>query len=153
MKKRIKKDLYYYLCYGEIGIIALLGIGHVDHVIKRNANVCSESQVNNTIYLNNVKELDSYLDQEITFQDVRDALRNNPNLEDNDKDLINELIDKLEEKTPYLNLKCLYENIKLLQIKRLEKTDFTTNVIGSFDRYSDEIILYNYKISLFNNNI
>ena len=152
MKKRIKKDLYYYLCYGEIGIIALLGIGHVDHVIKRNANVCHESQVNNTIYLNNVKELDSYLDQEITFQDVRDALRNNPNLEDNDKDLINELIDKLEEKTPYLNLKCLYENIKLLQIKRLEKTDFTTNVIGSFDRYSDEIILYNYKISLFNNN-
>ncbi len=142
MKRNIKKDLYYYMCYGEIGIICLLGIGHVNYVIKRNANVCSESQVDNTIYLNNVKELDFYLDQEITFQDVRDALRNNPNLENNDKDLINELIDKLEEKTPYLNLKCLYENIKLLQIKRLEKTDFTSNVIGSFDRYSYEINLF-----------
>lgn len=97
------------------------------------------------ITISNVSDLEQYFEDEVSFQDLRRVIRENMNLSNKDKKRILKIIDKLEEKTPFIDLRCLYENIKLLSMERGKNPDSDSNAVASFS-YSE------HKINLFEDN-
>lgn len=94
------------------------------------------------ITINNVDDFEQYFEDEVDFEDLRNATRENTNLSNNDKKRILKIIDKLEEKASFIDLRCLYENIKLLTIERGKNSNSDSNAIANFS-YSE------HKINLF----
>lgn len=94
------------------------------------------------IKINDVDELDEYFSEEIDFQDVREAALNNSNLSSEDQDYILELVDDLEEKTPNIHLRCLYENVKRLTIEQTENPYTNSNIAAEFIPEKYQINIY-----------
>ena len=71
----------------------------------------------NEILVKNNDEFRKYVDNpNPTFDDVRKAVENNNNIDENVRPLLTEYIEELEKSYPNLDLVCFYENIKRLYI-------------------------------------
>ena len=101
-----------------------------------------ESEENKEIYLNKSSELSKYFDESVSFNDVRDAINNNYNLEEKDKENIIKVVDKLEDKTPSIDLRCLYENCKMLNIERKDNNEDNPNTLAYFNPETHIMTLY-----------
>ena len=74
-----------------------------------------------------------------SFDDVRNAISCNKNLSNNDKKRVLDNIDILQEKIPYIDLACLYENCNDLKITHdAEEKD---HVLATFNKYNSTINL------------
>ena len=74
-----------------------------------------------------------------SFDDVRNAISCNKNLSNNDKKRVLDNIDILQEKIPYIDLACLYENCNNLKITHdAEEKD---HVLATFNKYNSTINL------------
>lgn len=96
-------------------------------------------------------ELDDYFSDTVDFSDVRDAIYNNSNLNQQEKQYFLELVQRLEEKAPTVDLRSLYENFKLLSVEHKEtptdprisaKFNVNKHKITIFD---DESCSYNHE--------
>lgn len=97
------------------------------------------------IEIQNVEELSNYFEDEIDFDDVKQAILENENISDKYKNKTIKIVDLLEEKTPYIDLRCLYENCKLLNIEKCENHNPNSNAAAEFYAPEHKIILYETK--------
>jgi len=97
------------------------------------------------IIINDIYDIDQYFKDEISFDLIRQVTNDNPNLLNKDKKRILEVIDKLEEKIPYINLRCLYENVKLLSIERGTNQNSDSTAVANFDPVEHKINLFEDK--------
>ncbi len=75
------------------------------------------------ISISSSAELNGYFSDTVDFSDVRDAIYDNSNLRQQERKYYLELIQRLEEKAPTVDLRCLYENFKLLVLEKKEKPE------------------------------
>lgn len=83
----------------------------------------SALSLSETNHIESSKDLDKYISEDINFSDVKDAIENNDGLSTKDKKRLLNSVAKLEEKVPYLNVKCLYKNCEKLKIMNLKYID------------------------------
>lgn len=76
--------------------------------------------------INSLDEFDELGIEQVQFADVRETLRNNQNIVDADKEIINEFIDALEERLPDVDLRTFNMNLKTLKIDRCQNINDMT---------------------------
>ncbi len=87
-------------------------------------------------------ELDDYFSDTVDFSDVKDVIHKNINLNQQEKQYFLELVQRLEEKAPTVDLRCLYENFKLLSVEQKE----ISTASGTLSQFNAK----EHKISIFN---
>lgn len=105
-----------------------------------------ESKEIETIQITDNDELTEYLGyNNVSFDEIQTVIRNNAKISEKYKNKILKVINKLEEKTPYIDLRCLYENIKLLDIEEISREEMTKrvgeNVAGYFSSSEHKIVI------------
>lgn len=98
------------------------------------------------VFVKDADELASYLGyDEVSFSALRNAILENTNISSEDKNIIYECVNKIEEKLPFIDLKCFYENIKLLEIEKITKEEMSARGKqkrnGYFDAENHKIVV------------
>lgn len=76
----------------------------------------------NTIYVQDNDEFRKYVENPYpTFGEVREAINNNLNIDNEVKMLLHKYIDSVENKYPNIDLVCFYHNVKRLSVKYTTK--------------------------------
>lgn len=101
----------------------------------------SENYEMKEVLVSNAAELNDYFSDTVDFSDVRDAIYNNSNFTKKEKKYFLEFVDGLEEKAPTVDLRCLYENFKLLRVVKDGKTK-NSRVQASFSKKKHEISMF-----------
>ena len=89
-------------------------------------------------------EFKNYLDNstDISFDDVRNSLNNNPNIEDNIKSIILKGIDNLEKNNFNMDLTVLNYNLSNLKLEYVAKdTDLIVEVLAKFEAIDNTIYI------------
>ena len=147
-KKELKRNIYSFILGVSIGNAILIGTRKLDcgNKFKIEFNIVDKS-----ILLDNNIKIDEYLGQKVSFEEVRNTVRNNANLNEIDKNKIVSIIGKLEEKVPYIDLRCFNLNCKNLKIIRQDIEE--ENVAGLYNSKDDLIILESENNVVFNHEI
>lgn len=89
------------------------------------------------INVDNTVELQDYFDDDVDFSDVEEAISLNDSLAEKDRKILLNLVRMLEKKAPTIDLRCLYENCKLLKVIR--ESEYTNDKIAAvFDKDQHE---------------
>lgn len=147
-KKELKRNAYSFILGVTIGSAVLLGTRKIDCDNKLGIEFNIDDK---DILLDNDIKIDEYLKEKVTFSDVRNTIRHNKNLTTIDKNAIIDIVDKLEEKVPYIDLRCFNYNCKNLKIIRDEIEE--KNVSGVFNSHKDSITLESENTVIFNHEI
>lgn len=95
--------------------------------------------------VSDLKELDDILGyQSVTKSDIMTAANNNPNLNEYKKEIINNLINKVYEEYPNIDLRVFYENVKTLEIVELTEEEYQEkfgNSEANYDSINNRINL------------
>ena len=94
-KKELKRNAYSFILGVTIGTRKI----DCDNKLGIEFNIDDKD-----ILLDNDIKIDEYLKEKVTFSDVRNTIRHNKNLTTIDKNAIIDIVDKLEEKVPYIDL-------------------------------------------------
>ncbi len=108
-----------------------------------------EENQKTTIYVNDLKQLRTYLpneNQNPTYEDVRNTLANNSEISDSNKEIINKVISNYENDLPNLDLFLLNYNISRMKVKDLGYSEFipgkSAGTFASFNPWSAELKTY-----------
>ena len=83
--------------------------------------------------ITDLKELDSILGYtSVRKEQVLEAVNANPNLNNYYKEIIYNLVNRIYEEYPNIDLRVFYENVKTLEIREVDKNDFH----NEFNNYS-----------------
>lgn len=89
------------------------------------------------VYVSDNKELREYLDYDhVSFDEVRNALHKNKNINDFYKEQISIFIDTLEENAPNIDLTCFYENLKKYETEEISREEMTKRKGENVDAYT-----------------
>lgn len=69
--------------------------------------------------MDSTDELKTFFTEDVTFDDIRESLNNNLNIDDKYKNYTNEFINLVEINFPNIDLTILNENIKLFKVKEI----------------------------------
>ena len=103
------------------------------------------------VLLDNDEKIDKYLGEKVNFSDVKTTIINNTNLDKNDKKRIIRIVNNLEKKVPYIDLRCFNLNCKNLRIVRQEIKE--KGVSGLYNIHENKITLENGSTNVFNHEI
>ena len=92
----------------------------------------------NKIYVKNNDEFRQYVENKNpTFDDVREVIEKNQNLDLNIKEILYEYLTVLEEKCPDIDLVCFYHNVERLEVEVLSKEKmeetYDSNINGAYN--------------------
>lgn len=164
MKKRnFKSTIYTSLVGFTIGCVITSGYSFAKDMIRSqiedtlNKDLKGLFKSYGKIVIEDNDELDEYLDSK-TFEDVYEVLERNSSLGLEDKQKIEKVIEKLEEKTPHIDLRCFYENVKALEIERIteeemQKRRSNPNTAGYFSPNEKKICLASASDRVFNHEV
>lgn len=111
-----------------------------DDIEQDNPEEDSENHEMRGILVSSSAELNDYFTDTVDFSDVGDVIRANSNLSQQEKKYFLELVQRLEEKAPTVDLRCLYENFKLVDVKMEKQKNSATMATFSAE---------NHKITVF----
>lgn len=89
--------------------------------------------------ISDVKELEKYYQNSISFEELRTTLANNQFINEHYRLYCNLFIDSLETNFPDINLILLNEHLKDLQIATVSKEELNENVLGQYDMINNII--------------
>ena len=147
-KTKLKRNTYSFILGLTIGNAALIGYRKYESENKLGMEFAI---VNWNILLDNDEKIDKYLGRKVSFSDVKNTVTNNTNLDKNDKKRILRIVNNLEKKVPYIDLRCFNLNCKNLRIVRQEIKE--KGVSGLYNIHDNKITLGNGSMSVFNHEI
>ena len=147
-KNELKRNAYSFILGLTIGNAILPGAKKIDY---GNKLAIEFNMATKGILLDDDSKIDKYLKEQVTFSDVRNTIRHNEKLTATDKNKIIDIVDELEEKVPYIDLRCFNYNCKNLKIIRDEIEE--ENVSGLFNSHKDSITLESENTAVFNHEI
>lgn len=139
-KKKIKKSIKYGMGALLIAVELLRFQGYHIKLLTNNGEIIDIHLEKDRKYIENSNELDEYIKDIPTFFEIREVIRNNKNLVNLDKNKLLFIVDRIEDKIPFLDTRALYENCASLKIIRDRKSDGKT--AGEFMPDLKQINLY-----------
>lgn len=84
-----------------------------------------------------------FMSSNVTFDDVRNTLKQNTGIQDEYRKYINLLIDRLEERLPNVDLKKFNYSLKKLSFNVISKDEWTSSSGAYYDIVKNEIVIKN----------
>lgn len=135
IKKKVKKIVFYITLFSIL--YGLENKNDLANKLKNNISLIMNDQTEDKVKLLNSDDLDKYINNNVTFSNIREVIDNNKNLKQDEKDNLMTIIDKIKEKADYIDLKYLYQNCKSLKITRNINKD--ENILGFFNKSTTTI--------------
>ncbi len=111
-----------------------------EFILDDNPEEDSENHEMKEILVSSSAELNDYFPDTISFSDVRDAIYNNSNFTKKERQYFLEFVERLEEKASTVDLRCLYENFKLVDVKMEKPKNSTT--MATFSAADHKITIF-----------
>ena len=107
-------------------------------------SVVAENATPNMRLITNLSDLDSVLGYKtVSKEEIVNAIYANPNLTDYYREIMVNLVNKIYDKYPNIDLRVFYENVKTLEIREISeeefKNEYKTYTVANYESYQNRL--------------